>query len=130
MNEGRKDDGGKLRFDLIPAEPLEQLAQVYTFGASKYADHNWRKGISFSRIFAAIMRHSWAFWRGEDNDKESGLPHLVHAAWGCFSLLEFMKHRKDLDDRYRQYCTCKDERASKRIDTPYWVCCVCEKELK
>ena len=98
--EGRKDDKGKLRFDLIPVEPLEQLANVYTFGATKYADHNWRKGIVFSRIFGAIMRHMWAFWRGEDNDKESGLSHLAHACWGTMTLMEFMRNRKDLDDRY------------------------------
>lgn len=127
---GRKDDNGKLRFDLIPVGPLEELANVYTFGASKYADHNWRKGIVYSRIFSAIMRHMWAFWRGEDKDKESGLPHLVHAAWGCFTLLEFLKSRPDLDDRYISYCQCKDERACKRIEDNTWRCVACGKVLK
>ena len=99
MSEGRKDDKGKLRFDLIPARPLETLAAVYTMGGAKYEVRNWEKGIAWSRIFAAIMRHLWAFWRGETHDPESGLPHPVHAAWGCFALLEFLETHPELDDR-------------------------------
>ena len=99
MAEGVKYDGEKARFDLIPARPLLDLAQVYTMGAKKYDDRNWEKGIKWGRIFAAIMRHMWAFWRGEDTDPESGLPHVVHAAWGCFTLLEYRHTHPELDDR-------------------------------
>lgn len=99
--EGKKYDTGKLRIDLIPAQALEELAAVYTYGANKYADHNWRRGIKWSRVFGAMMRHLWAFWRGEDLDEESGLPHLAHAAFGCFALLEYRRTRRDFDDRYR-----------------------------
>lgn len=101
--EGVKYDTGKPRYDLIPAEPLEALAQVYTMGASKYADRNWEKGLKWSRVFAAIMRHLWAFWRGEETDKESGLPHVIHAAWGCFALAEFMATKRTFDDRPTSY---------------------------
>jgi len=89
--EGRKDDAGKLRYDLVPPAALEELVAVYTYGAKKYEDRNWEKGIEQGRIFAAIMRHLWSFWKGEYNDKESGLPHLAHAAWGCFTLLFYNK---------------------------------------
>jgi hypothetical protein len=102
MDEGRKDDQGKLRYDLIPAGPLQELANVYTYGAGKYADRNWENGIKWGRIFAAIMRHLWAFWRGEDFDKESGQLHLAHAAWGCFALLEYGGTKQELDDRPKQ----------------------------
>lgn len=101
LPEGAKFDQGKVRYDLIPAEPLEALAQVYTFGANKYADENWRKGISWKRIFSAIMRHLWAFWRGEELDPETGLPHPAHAAFGCFALIEYMRYRRDFDDRHK-----------------------------
>lgn len=100
-SEGVKHDADKARYDLIPAYPLDELVKVYTFGATKYADHNWRKGLAWSRVFAAIMRHLWAFWRGEDNDPETGLPHPVHAAWGCFTLIEYMRFNTEGDDRYR-----------------------------
>lgn len=99
MEEGRKDDQGKLRFDLVPAEALEDLVRVYTMGAGKYEDRNWEKGLKWGKVFGAIMRHLWAFWRGEDLDPESGLPHPAHAAWGCMALLHFMRARPDLDDR-------------------------------
>ncbi len=99
--EGRKDDRGKLRFDLLPVKPLEAIVNIYTYGANKYDDNNWRSGIQWGRIFSASMRHMWAFWRGEDFDPESGLPHLAHAAFGCLTLLEYMETHRELDDRVK-----------------------------
>lgn len=99
MEEGNKFDTGKLRFDLVPAIPLQSLVSVYTYGAGKYADRNWEKGIKYGRVFAAIMRHLWKWWAGEEVDEESGLPHLAHAAWGCLALLEFSRTKKEMDDR-------------------------------
>src|SRR4051812_35635121 len=96
---GVKHDDGKLRFDLIPAEQLEQLARVCTIGGHKYGARNWEKGIAWGRIFAATMRHLWAFWRGEENDPEDNIPHVIHAAWGCFSLAHHARYFPDLDDR-------------------------------
>lgn len=101
FRKGCKFDLGKSRYDLIPPNPLEELARVYTYGAKKYDDNNWRKGLKWGRVFGAIMRHLWRFWWGEDFDKESGLPHLSHAAWGCFTLLEYMITHKELDDRIK-----------------------------
>jgi hypothetical protein len=92
--------GQKLeRFDLIPTEPLEELARVYGKGAEKYADDNWRKGYSWRLTFGALMRHAWKFWRGESRDAETGCHHLACAAWHCFTLMWFEKHRASLDDR-------------------------------
>ena len=98
-SEGKKDDSGKLRFDLLPALALEDLARIYTYGAEKYADRNWEKGIKWSRVFAAMMRHAWAFWRGETFDPESKMHHMAHVAWGAFTLLEYMRIRSEFDDR-------------------------------
>ena len=91
LKEGVKFDEDKTRYDLVPTYPLEQLAKVYTYGAKKYADHNWRKGIKFSRIYSAILRHLEAIRNGELVDPESGLPHAAHAALGCFSLIQYTK---------------------------------------
>ena len=63
-----KDDNAKTRYDLLPPELLEETARVLTFGAQKYSAHNWAQGASWSRYFSAMMRHMWAWWRGEDND--------------------------------------------------------------
>lgn len=94
-----KDDWGKLRFDLIPPIPLSELAAIYTMGAAKYNDDNWLKGMNWRRVRAAIERHLNAFDRGEDVDPESGLPHVMHAAWGCFTLSQYMRTHRDWDDR-------------------------------
>lgn len=97
---GVKFDGGKIRYDLIPVEALREVAKVYTMGAVKYADNNWRKGIAWGRIYAAVQRHLSAYWGGEDTDSESGLSHLAHAAWGMLTLLEYADTHKEQDDRY------------------------------
>ena len=94
-----KDDNAKTRYDLLPPELLEETAKVLTFGAQKYSAHNWAQGASWSRYFSAMMRHMWAWWRGEDNDPETGFSHLAHAAC-CLSFL-IAYQRRDLgeDDR-------------------------------
>ena len=86
---GTKYDEAKTRYDLIPPEALEQVARVLTFGAAKYDDRNWEHGISWGRVFAACMRHLWAWWRGEDRDPETGLSHLAHAGCCVFFLLTY-----------------------------------------
>lgn len=99
--EGVKYDGGKLRYDLIPAYALEQLAAIYTMGSKKYDDNNWRKGMKWTRIFGALMRHAWAWYRGQDIDPESGLNHMAHASWNCFTLVEYARIRPEFDDRIK-----------------------------
>nr|BDD47795.1 hypothetical protein 13 [Deltaproteobacteria bacterium] len=86
-------------FQLLPAAALEDVVKVFTYGAGKYDPRNWESGIAWGRVFGAVMRHLWAFWRGEDADPETGLPHLAHAVAGCLFLLTFMRTHKELDDR-------------------------------
>jgi hypothetical protein len=98
---GLKYDEKKARYDLVSAIGIQYLAEVYTFGGIKYGDRNWQQGIRWGRVFAAIMRHLWAFWCGEDLDKETGLPHTAHAAFGCLALTEYMVTHRRFDDRYK-----------------------------
>lgn len=98
--QGIKEDGGKPRYDLIDPEAMDALAQVLTFGANKYAAHNWRKGLSYTRLVAAALRHLFAFLRGQTMDPESGLPHVAHAMCNCMFLIWMTNNRKDLDDRF------------------------------
>lgn len=96
-----KFDQGKLPLHLLSTEAMNQTAAVLQFGAQKYAEHNWRKGFTWSRPLAAAMRHITAFNNGEDKDPESGFSHLAHAACCIMFLLEFEKTHKHLDDRYK-----------------------------
>lgn len=96
---GLRYDSGKARYDLIPSDALEDLASLYAYGANKYAERNWEKGMSWGRCFASLMRHSWAFWRGENIDPESGYHHMTHAAWNCLALVSYAKRGRGTDDR-------------------------------
>ena len=96
----KKFDQGKLRVDLLPPDALEALADIYTHGAKEYGDRNWEDGgFSWGRLFAAMMRHAWAFWRGEDMDPESGLPHAAHMTWNAMALLAYWLRGQGKDDR-------------------------------
>lgn len=101
IEPGTKHDDGKPRYDLLPEPALEAMARVLAYGAQKYGEHNWRAGMSWSRLFAATLRHLWAFWRGEDNDPESGLPHLAHAQTNIAFLIAFTKDKPVFDDRWK-----------------------------
>ena len=97
--EGIKFDQGKPRYDLIPPEIEEAIAKVLTFGAAKYGDRNWELGMDWGRAYAALRRHMGAWWGGENNDPETGMPHTWHAA-GCIAfLVAFEARGVGTDDR-------------------------------
>ncbi len=99
---GKKFDGEKVDMDLLSPYALEKIAQVMTYGKKKYGANNWRGGIVYSRLLAAVMRHINSYRKGETYDPETGLSHLSHASCGLMMLLEFEETRSDLDDRFIQ----------------------------
>lgn len=77
---GRKFDGGKLEYGLLPPQALKATVDVLTFGAQKYERDNWKNvPDSKRRYFDALQRHIWAWKEGEKDDPESGKHHLAHA---------------------------------------------------
>lgn len=100
--EAMKFDTEKVRMDLLDADAIEGLAKVLTFGAKKYAAHNWRNGITNSRLMGALFRHSFAILRGEYTDPESGLPHIDHVGCCWMFLSNNLKNRPDLNDFWRK----------------------------
>lgn len=97
--EGRKDDTGKLPYDLIAPEFLAGTAEILAFGAAKYAPRNWEKGMAWSRPFSALMRHMWAWWAGEKLDPETGKSHLWHACCCLMFLVAYEQRSTGTDDR-------------------------------
>lgn len=107
--------GSKLaRYDMIPADALEILAEHYGIGAEKYPPFdngdeygrldNWRRCYDWSLSFAAMQRHSWQFWNGEDIDPETGSPHLAAVAWHALAILHWSLNdelKTKYDDRPR-----------------------------
>lgn len=99
MTAGRKDDGGKVRYELLPPELLDGVAQILTFGGAKYDDRNWERGMKWSRIFGALMRHMWAWWGGQQTDPETGKSHLWHAGACLAFLMAYEARSTGEDDR-------------------------------
>lgn len=97
---GTKNDTEKLdRFDLIPPEALVALAEVYGIGSRKYGDRNWERGMSWGRIFRAMISHAFKWWRGETYDPVDGQHHLSSVAWGAFTLFAYETRKAGKDDR-------------------------------
>jgi|TARA_R110000782_G_scaffold7051_4_gene23834 hypothetical protein len=96
---GHKDDTGKVRMELIPPELLFGVGDILTFGADKYAARNWEAGMSWGRVYGALMRHMWAWWRGQKLDEESGRPHLWHAGCCIAFLIAYEERNVGTDDR-------------------------------
>lgn len=97
---GRKNDTGKTRLELLPVDALDEVGKVLTLGAKKYGDRNWERGINYGRVFGALTRHAWAWWRGEARDPETGLSHMAHCAANALFLLSYeMRAARQLDDR-------------------------------
>ena len=101
VKEGKKHDEGKLRYDLFPQEALDGIAEALTHGAKKYGDRNWELGLKWGRIFGALMRHLWAWWGGEEIDKDSGIHHLHLAGAEVVFLIAFVQRKAGIDTRWR-----------------------------
>lgn len=101
MGAGMKYDGGKPRMDLLLSgcpNALEQVSQILTFGAQKYAAHSWQTVPQCEdRYLAALLRHLTAHGKGEINDPESGMSHLAHAACNALFILELEARKCTLD---------------------------------
>lgn len=104
--QGKKDaigDPSKLPLDLVPRSYIEAAARALDHGARKYSRHNWRRGIAYSEVYAALLRHLTAWNDGQDLDEDSGLNHLDHAAACLAFLTEYVSDPgyARCDDRYK-----------------------------
>ena len=77
--EGVKYDTDKIKMELIPPELLTEVGKVLTFGAKKYSERNWEKGMDWGRVYGALQRHLNSWMSGEEADPETGYSHLSHA---------------------------------------------------
>jgi hypothetical protein len=96
---GLKFDQEKVRTDLLSVDSILGTARILTFGAKKYADRNWEKGIDFGRVYGAALRHLFAWFNGEDLDPETGESHLHHAS--C--CVHFLQHYAENYEKYKKF---------------------------
>lgn len=85
----------------IPPAFLNAVAAVFGYGAGKYDAYNYAKGYKWTLSYSALQRHLNLFWRGELNDRESGLSHLAHAAFHLAALFLYSTNEqyRKFDDR-------------------------------
>lgn len=96
---GSRSNVGKVKWSLVNYTALEPMVRVLEFGAKKYSAHNWMKGLKYSEICESLLRHTYSFIEGEDNDPESKLEHIGHILCNAMFLSYMFTFRKDLDDR-------------------------------
>lgn len=76
---------------------------------SQTGARNWERGMSWGRVFGALMRHMWAWWGGAgpsranfifgEVDEETGFSHLWHAACCLMFLIAYEQRKIGTDDR-------------------------------
>lgn len=103
VTKGKRYNKGKLRWRNFPLFLIEPLIAVGHYGEQKYGEtYNFLKGMSMNDSLDSMKRHLNAFEDPYQSDTdESGISHLGHIAWNALVALYMLKHRPDLDDRYK-----------------------------
>lgn len=94
---GAKLDAGKADMSLLLdfGKALREVAQVATYGATKYTRGGWQTvPDGRNRYTAAMLRHLTAE-RYEAQDGDTGLAHAAHAAWNALARLELLLRERD-----------------------------------
>ena len=66
---------------------INELARAMEYGEKKYGRNNWKKGMEWSRLIDAALRHGLAGAMGENIDEESGNTHVAHMLASIHMLL-------------------------------------------
>lgn len=101
--EGLRFNTGKSRIDLAPADAMFHVGKVLAMGAEKYDEHNWEKGMPYSKVISSLERHLAKWKAGEDLDEESGLHHIDHLMCNALFLSRYVRAFPEFDDRYIPY---------------------------
>jgi len=93
--------GSKIqRYDLLPWDQLDKLAELYGCGAEKYEPRNWELGYAWSLSFASAHRHMKMFWQDHESlDSETKCHHLASAIFHLLALMRFEEQYPEKDDR-------------------------------
>lgn len=99
-DEGSHFDSNKVRLDLVPEEFVWGAGRGLTYGAFKYGENNFKKGIKWSKLIGSAKRHLGRFCGREEIDAESGLLHIDLLLSSLAMLRWMVANRPDLDDRH------------------------------
>lgn len=94
-------NNGKCRLGMIPLDCHKWEADGFAWGAQKYSQNNWRKGLPITEQMDSLMRHLNAFFNEhEDIDPESGVHHLGLAQCNLAMMANTLINHPELDDRF------------------------------
>jgi len=80
----RREKLNLLPYDLVPFQEItEAFTRVAEHGAVKYEPWNWSKGLARVQLLGSLLRHAFAYLRGQDRDPDSGLLHTDHILWNA-----------------------------------------------
>lgn len=100
---GVKFDSDKPQWSLLPFEALEEVVEVLTFGAKKYAPDNWKYvPDADARYMDAAFRHMAKYMQGHKHDGETGNNHLAHAVC-CLLFKLWFDRQQELDELYAPF---------------------------
>lgn len=109
FGSGARYNSNKTRYDLIPTHLLKSTADVFEYGANKYAAWNWAKGNLMSQYIGCVKRHLAEIEIGEDIDSESTKRHVGHVVCNMLMIEQLMNIIEEnpelahLDDRPKQW---------------------------
>ncbi len=103
---GTKFDDGKITMDLILPEFELELGRVMTHGAAVHGKYEFLEDdpepLQWSQVYAAMKRHSNAFWTGESMDVDD-FHHLAAVAANAMMLYTLEQYGRGTDDRPYRY---------------------------
>lgn len=90
---------GKLRWELLPLDLIEDLVKVYDRGAQKYEPDSWKQVENgYIRYKGALLRHLVKA-ETEDIDEETECYHLAQVAWNALTMLWYRK--QEIKEEYK-----------------------------
>lgn len=95
-------NNGKCRLGMIPLDCHKWEADGFAWGAQKYSQNNWRKGLPITEQMDSLLRHLNSFFNEcEDIDPESGVHHLGLAQCNLAMMVNTLINHPKLDDRFK-----------------------------
>ena len=92
-------DNSKPRLSLLNPKFVTGTIMAMMTGVDKYEEGDYLNGHKLSKYYDKVGRHILAFWGGEDDDPESKLNHLYHAAADLHIMIDILSRKPEHDDR-------------------------------
>ena len=88
----RDNADAKPRYDLIPLELLQRLAELYTRGAEKYGESNWKLATGEKEIHR-FKECAWRHFVKWQAGLEDGEDHSTATIWNVIAYEWHTKHK-------------------------------------